>query len=81
MCMSMSRKKYNDYHIVYICNTYNDMVERLDGYIYGIMDKDGKVICDLAEPRDMAGGSGASPRRAMDAGRRGTGVFLWIDRG
>lgn len=43
-------KKYNDYHIVYICNTYNDMVERLDGYIYGIMDKDGKVICDLAEP-------------------------------
>lgn len=20
-------------------------------------------------------------RRAMDAGRRGTGVFLWIDRG
>ena len=25
--------------------------------------------------------SGASPRRAMDAGRRGTGVFLWIDRG
>ena len=26
------------------------MVERLDGYIYGIMDKDGKVICDLAEP-------------------------------
>lgn len=33
------------------------------------------------EPRDMAGGSGASPRRAMDAGRRGTGVFLWIDRG
>lgn len=48
--MSMSRKKYNDYHIVYICNTYNDMVERLDGYIYGIMDKDGKVICDLAEP-------------------------------
>lgn len=44
------KKKYNDYHIVYICNTYNDMVERLDGYIYGIMDKDGKVICDLAEP-------------------------------
>ena len=43
-------KKYNDYHIVYICNTYNDMVKRLDGYIYGIMDKDGKVICDLAEP-------------------------------
>lgn len=30
---------------------------------------------------NMAGGSGASPRRAMDAGRRGTGVFLWIDRG
>lgn len=48
--MSMSRKKYDDYHIVYICNTYNDMVEKLDGYIYGIMDKDGKVICDLAEP-------------------------------
>lgn len=43
-------KKYDDYHIVYICNTYNDMVEKLDGYIYGIMDKDGKVICDLAEP-------------------------------
>lgn len=39
-------KKYDDYHIVYICNTYNDMVEKLDGYIYGIMDKDGKVICD-----------------------------------
>ena len=38
------KKKYNDYHIVYICNTYNDMVERLDGYIYGIMDKDGKVV-------------------------------------
>lgn len=33
------------------------------------------------EPRDMAGGSGASPRRAMDASRRGTSVFLWIDRG
>lgn len=29
----------------------------------------------------MAGGSGASLRRAMDAGRRGAGVFLWIDRG
>lgn len=43
-------KKYNDYHIVYTCNTYNDMVERLDGYIYGIMNKDGKVICDLVEP-------------------------------
>ena len=27
------------------------------------------------------GWRGASPRRAMDAGRRGTGVFLWIDRG
>lgn len=29
---------------------YNDMVEKLDGYIYGIMDKDGKVICDIVEP-------------------------------
>ena len=27
-------KKYDDYHIVYICNTYNDMVEKLDGYIW-----------------------------------------------
>lgn len=33
------------------------------------------------EVRDMAGGSGAGSRRAMDASRRGTGVFLWIDRG
>lgn len=33
------------------------------------------------EPRDMAGGSGASPRRAMDASCGGTGIFLWIDRG
>ena len=31
------------------------------------------------EPRDMAGGSGTSPRRAMDASRGGAGVFLWID--
>lgn len=29
----------------------------------------------------MGGGSEVSPRRAMDADRRGTGVFLWIDRG
>jgi hypothetical protein len=43
-------KKYNDYHVIYTFNTYNDMVEKLDGYIYGIMDKDGKVICDIVEP-------------------------------
>jgi hypothetical protein len=29
--------------------------------------------------RDMAGGSGASPRRAMDASCGGAGIFLWID--
>lgn len=28
---------------------------------------------------DMAGGSGASPRRAMDASCGGAGIFLWID--
>lgn len=31
--------------------------------------------------RDMAGGSGAGSRRAMDASRGGAGVLLWIDRG
>ena len=40
-----------------------------------------KIFFNYLFFRDMAGGSGASPRRAMDAGRRGTGVFLWIDRG
>lgn len=49
----------------------------------------GKAVGEAGRPPMFVGlaeqiklrGSGASPRRAMDAGRRGTGVFLWIDRG
>ena len=51
-----------------------------------IEDMEDEDILDKArmkghEPRDMAGGSGASPRRAMGASRGGASVFLWIDRG
>lgn len=37
----------------------------------GVMDEQGDVY--------MAGGSGASLRRAMDASCGGAGIFLWID--
>ena len=51
-----------------------------------IEDMENKDILDKVRMKGMnqggmAVGSGAGSRRAMDAGRRGTGVFLWIDRG
>ena len=51
-----------------------------------IEDMEDKGILDKARMEGMnqggmAVGSGAGSRRAMDASRRGAGIFLWIDRG
>lgn len=50
-------------------------------YHSGDCTEDLERCMEWHEPKDMTGGTGASPWRGMDAGRGGTGVHLWIFEG